>query len=103
MSSRSGTQSIEAGIAHLRGLDLVGLRARWRSVTGRAAPTHLPRQLLLRILAYRLQADALGDLDKASVRYLERLAGAPRGTDPAPLPDAGQVKPGTLLRREWEG
>ena len=103
MSGRSGTQSVEAGIAHLRDLDLVGLKAHWRSVTGRAAPTDLPRQLLLRILAYRLQADALGDLDKASVRYLEKLAGAPRGSDPVPLPGAGQVKPGTLLMREWDG
>ena len=32
----------------------------------RRAPTHLPRHLLFRILAYRLQADRFGDLDADS-------------------------------------
>ena len=44
-------------IARLRGLDLVGLQARWRTMFGRRAPAHLPKHLLLRILAYRLQAE----------------------------------------------
>ena len=34
----SQVAAIENEIAHLRGLDLDGLRARWRSLTGRAAP-----------------------------------------------------------------
>ena len=34
----SRVAAIENEIAHLRGLDLDGLRARWRSLTGRAAP-----------------------------------------------------------------
>jgi hypothetical protein len=40
---------------------------------GRRAPAHLPRHLLLRIIAYRLQADLHGDLDPATVRSLDRL------------------------------
>ncbi len=74
---------------------------------GRTAPAHLPKHLLLRLLAYRLQADALGDLDKASLRYLDKLANAGgAGQDRAqspPLPGAGKVRPGTLMMREWEG
>jgi hypothetical protein len=35
----------EDEIAHLRDLDLRGLRARWRSVFRRKAPDHLPRHL----------------------------------------------------------
>ena len=35
-----------------------------------ASTPHLPRHLLFRILAYRLQADRLGDLDAASRRLL---------------------------------
>jgi hypothetical protein len=50
-------------IARLRGLDVGELRARWYTVFRRTAPPRLPRHLLFRILAYRLQADQLGDLD----------------------------------------
>ena len=54
--------SVEDEIAHLRGLDLKGLRARWQSVMQRPAPGHLPRHLLFAIIAYRIQADRFGDL-----------------------------------------
>ena len=96
------TTVIEAEIARLRGLDLPSLQARWRTTFGRRAPAHLPKHLLLRILAYRLQAEVHGDLDAASVRCLDRLAKA--GSDKsAPLPQASSVRPGTLLVREWDG
>jgi hypothetical protein len=39
---------LEDEIAHLRDLDLRGLRARWHSVFRRKAPDHLPRHLLYR-------------------------------------------------------
>jgi hypothetical protein len=45
------------------GLDVGELRARWHTVFRRRAPPHLPRHLLFRILAFRLQADRLGELD----------------------------------------
>src|SRR5882757_5788177 len=54
--------SVEDEIAHLRGLDLKGLRARWQSVLQRPAPDHLPRHLLFAIIAYRIQADRFGTL-----------------------------------------
>ena len=54
--------SIEDEIAQLRDLDLKGLRVRWRNAFGKPAPDRLSRHLLFRILAYRLQADRLGDL-----------------------------------------
>ena len=43
---------------------------------GRQPPPHLPRHLLFRVLAYRLQADHLGDLDGESQRLLDR-SGSP--------------------------
>jgi hypothetical protein len=92
-------------IAHLRALDLDGLRARWRSLTGRAAPGHVPKTLLLRVLAYRVQAAALGDLDRVTTRLLDRLASDERSSERAevPVPDRTSIRPGTLLVREWEG
>jgi DUF2924 family protein len=55
-------------IAHLRGLDLKALRARWRVSFGRDAPPHIPRHLLFAMIAYRLQAEVMGDLDAETVR-----------------------------------
>src|SRR5258705_10230989 len=55
--------SIEDEIAHLRGLDLKGLRSRWQSVFQKPPPDHLPRHLLFIFIVYRIQADRLGDLD----------------------------------------
>ena len=97
-------KTIEMEIARLCGLHLNDLRARWHTVFRRPAP-HLPRHLLFRIIAYRLQADRLGDLDADCKRLLDG-AGPPE--------DAGQravagkrpvvsVRPGTMLTREWNG
>ena len=63
--------SLEDEIAHLRDLSLQGLRARWKSMFRQQPPPHLPRHLLFAILAYRLQSDALGDLDPATARLLK--------------------------------
>ena len=63
--------ALEQEIARWRDLDLAGLQARWKTLTGRKAPPHLPKHLLLRLLAYRVQADAFGDLDPATTRFLE--------------------------------
>jgi hypothetical protein len=96
--------AVASEIAHLRGLDLDGLRARWRSLTGRAAPARVPKTLLLRVLAYRVQAAALGDLDRVTARLLARLASQPSGDRvDVPVPDRIGIKPGTVLVREWDG
>src|SRR5271168_3969514 len=60
-------------VANLEGLDLDGLRRQWRAHLGSEAPAHLPRWLLIRVLAYRLQSDALADLDQ-SIRRILRSA-----------------------------
>jgi len=38
--------ALEPEIARLRDLDHEGLRARWRALTGRKAPPHVPKHLL---------------------------------------------------------
>jgi Protein of unknown function (DUF2924) len=102
-----GEDNMEAEIAHLRDLDLPGLRARWRSLYRKQAPDRLPRHLLFRILAYRLQAGRLGDLDKDTRRFLDRVASgaqdanAIKAVDSPPLRNG--LQPGTVLVREWNG
>jgi hypothetical protein len=99
--------SIGDEIAHLRGLDLKGLRARWQSVFQRSAPAHLPRHLLFAILAYRIQADRLGDLDHETRQFLDQTAAAESGSAiTARLVSFDQKRTeltaGTVLVREWD-
>jgi hypothetical protein len=101
----ASASELEEEIAHLRDLDIRGLRARWHSVFRRKAPDHLPRHLLYRMIAYRLQAERLGDLDRDTQRFLDRVAvGTSNGDE---LPEGGDrrhgLQPGTILVREWEG
>jgi Protein of unknown function (DUF2924) len=58
-------------IARLRDLDVASLQARLHNVLRRGPSPHLPRHLLFRVLAYRLQAERLGDLDVESRRLLD--------------------------------
>jgi Protein of unknown function (DUF2924) len=99
--------SIEDEIAHLRGLNLKGLRSRWRSVLQRPAPDHLPRHLLFAILAYRIQGDRFGDLDHETRQLLDRTDAQEAGTAmSARLISFDQKRteltPGTVLVREWD-
>ena len=99
--------TLAAEIAQLRELDVSTLRARWRVVFRKDAPFHLPRHLLMRVLAYRLQADRLGELDADSRRLLDRIvSGCSDGIDGL-VADLNrsrtELRPGTLLTREWDG
>ncbi len=96
----SPVDEVEGEVARLRDLDLVALRARWRVLTGRSAPRHLARHLLLRILGYRIQAEAFGDLSRETIRLLDRLG---TGETSVPAPPSRKVRPGTVLVREWNG
>ncbi len=97
--------TLDVEIARLRDLDVGALRAGWRNVFRRQPPPHLPRHFLFRMLAYRLQADRLGDLDNASRRLLDDAASpeaaGQRAVDGSRM--MADVRPGTVLGREWNG
>ena len=107
-NGRASTKmSVEDEIAHLRGLDLKGLRSRWHSVFQRPAPAHLTRHLLFAVIAYRIQADRLGDLDHKTRQVLDRMVS--EGTGPAMSARLAsfdqkrtELSPGTVLVREWD-
>jgi hypothetical protein len=100
--------SIEEEIAQLRDLDQKGLRVRWRNAFSKAAPECLTRYLLFRIIAYRLQADRLGDLGAETLKVLKQAAGqeGPASAVSKSLARLDQRRfappPGTVLVREWD-
>jgi hypothetical protein len=98
-------KNLDIEIARLRGLNVGELRSRWHTVFRRPAPTHLPRHLLFRILAYRLQVDRLGDLDADALRLLDRSgSSADVGRLAAEFNQRrSDLRPGTVLVREWDG
>jgi hypothetical protein len=105
---RTGGRTIEAEIAQLRDLGLEGIRARWRAAFRREPPVHLPKHLLFAMVAYQLQAEAMGDLDAEAVRFLQRIDQAPSRADATPVAEQfeqrrRQLSPGTVLTREWNG
>ena len=105
-AKRATRLSLDDEIAHLRDLDLRGLRARWKSMVRQRAPPYLPRHLLLAVLAYRLQANELGDLDPTTARLLRQIAIGGGTIKTSRLMDEfgrrrTEFKPGTVLMREW--
>jgi hypothetical protein len=93
---RTELAAIEAEIAYLRSLALDALRRRWRVLFGRTPPAGLSKNLLGRMLAWRLQEQAFGGLDRESLKFLDGLArhgGSPRR----------RLKPGTVLVRDYHG
>src|SRR5260370_24123264 len=99
--------SVAAIVADLEGHDFTGLCRQWRNHRGGEAPSHLPRWLLLRVLAHRLQTAAFGDIDKSvrrSIRGESDLGEGARSDRRAPQTREGVgLKTGALLVREWQG
>jgi hypothetical protein len=98
--------AVAAEVAALADLDLHGLRVRWRKLFRKQAPAHLSRALLVRILAYRVQANAFGDLDRETARFLDRIARQRRAGDKSPIPPVAEtrtLKVGAQLVREHDG
>ena len=98
--------SLDDEIAHLRDLDLHGLRARWKGMFRQQPLPHLPRHLLFAVLAYRLQADELGDLEPITARLLKQIATDSGIVEASRLTDEfgrrrAEPKPGAILTREW--
>jgi hypothetical protein len=82
--SSSERERLEAAVASLSGLNADQLRLQWRNHLRGIAPAHLPGWLLARVLAYRIQAAAFGDLDRAILRRLREMKGEALESGQAP-------------------
>ena len=88
--------AIAAEIDRIGLLPLDAVRRNWRAVFGCTPPAGLSKHLLGQMIAYRIQEQAFGGLDRDSLNFLERLArqGGPRRR---------QLKPGTVFVRQYQG
>ena len=94
---------IEREVGDLADLPREGLIARWRSLYRTAPPKGISRALLLRAVAYGLQARHYGGLKPSLRRQLQKT---PNDGPPAREPRArrpARVAPGTRLLRDWNG
>jgi hypothetical protein len=108
-SSRSAS-SLDDLFNGLADLEADQLRLQWRNHLGGTPPAHLPRWLLVRVLAQRIQIATLGDLDRATLRTIRQSNGGEESSDGRPFAPRNPttkegigLKAGALLVREWNG
>jgi len=90
--------AIEAEVDQVRSLGIDALRRRWRMMFGAIPPPGLTKDIIARMIAYRIQEEAFGGLDPKTAKLLDRMA---RGEKPSEL--SRRLKPGTVLIREYNG
>jgi hypothetical protein len=102
MDPRNDGTAIEAEVERLRSMPIVELRALWRAKFMSEPPKAFGPDLLRRSIAYRIQADAYGGLDRATKRLLKQLMQQfANNNGRITLPR--RIKPGAVLIREWKG
>ena len=95
-------RAVERRLAQLPTMDRRSLEKLWRDLFDRAPSPALRREMLVPILAYRIQEKAFGGLRESTVRKLRQLA-EERADGPRPAQDAIRFKTGTRLVREHDG
>jgi hypothetical protein len=91
---------IDAELERLQSMPIGELRALWRAKFKSNPPKAFGPDLLRRSIAYKIQEDAYGGLDRAIARLLKRLMFAKRNGRIV-LPR--RIKPGAILVRHWKG
>jgi hypothetical protein len=89
-------EGLEAELARISRLGLDELRALWRTMARRNPPPALSRDMLARMVAYKLQEQWLGKLNAGTRKLLDRLARG--GSEPV-----RHLKVGTVMVREHRG
>ncbi len=94
--------AVETEIERLRSMPIVELRALWRAKFKTEPPKAFGPDLLRRSIAFRIQEQAYGGLDKATARLLHQLMDQHAKT-PGKLVLPRRIKPGAILVRQWKG
>lgn len=89
-------QEIAAQIDEIRSLNKDELQQRWEAMFKKPVPDALTKDLLFRMIAYRIQEKAFDGLDRETEKLLESYA---RGGKT----QSRRMKSGTILLREYQG
>jgi hypothetical protein len=95
--------NLEDQLTRLPAMKTGPLRELWRDLFGNPPHPKLRRELLIPIIAYRMQEKALGGLRPSTLRRLQSVAGQiGEGKKPSPIQPLG-ARPGTRMVRQWQG
>lgn len=75
----------------------------WAKLYGRTMNVPSRREVVVLLLAYRLQEKACGSLSSATCKRLRTIAAEIEADPDAAFLDIPGIKPGTRLIREWQG
>src|SRR5471032_1963940 len=98
-AASGSTAEIEAEIAHIVALDPGEIRVLWRKSFQKDVPRALATRLLIWMLVWKVQEDAFGGHDAATLRLLS--AYGRQDADKVVL--FRRLKPGTSVVREYQG
>ena len=84
-------------------MTLEDLRAEWRVRFQGEVPAIQSRDVLRRLIAWRVQAALFGGLSPETVRALRHLMADHNAGKPLVTREASRVTPGTVLTRIWKG
>jgi len=94
---------LTARLTELSSMKKRELWALWKQLFRRAAPPQVRRELLIRILASRIQEQEYGGLRAETRKRLRELIRKFAVNPEAEMPGTQRIKPGTRLIREWQG
>ena len=92
---------VEHRLAALPTMSKAALRDLWRQFFGSAPSPKLRRDLMVQILAYRMQEQAFGTLSARTRERLRRLSQAFEKRNDSAVTGAPRIRPGTRLVRQW--
>jgi Protein of unknown function (DUF2924) len=94
--------SLTLRLASLPNLSKPALSGLWQQLFESAPPLKMRKQLIRRVIAYRLQEQQFGGLNSTQVRRLRQIAIALEADPNATVSTRPPIKPGTRLVREWK-
>jgi len=102
-AGRLASHSIETELSALTVLAIADLRAAWANRFHEGPPAVRSRDILLRLIAWRMQADAFGGLDALTERGLRDIAKSLERDGTYEPKIRRDLSPGVVLTREWKG